>query len=375
MDAPVRVAVLHLALAGMMLLQGVCSSYAQPSMVNCSECSAYNFPFRVCSQGRSAVVCTSDPYNVPDAVFRPMCLPPQFFVSAAAGPGRIRTRDASGAVVDVYDPNNLDYWVSLAMSEWTGICGAVNQQRCDNCPLVVAYSRNPDHFGGEMPARVRVAATSTVMFNDCTRQCEGTFIALNNTPDFSTGSSAGLPLRGVYEYYCPSADNPDVAYYSLRTVLQHEIGHWLGLPGLPPLCPPMTEQSISTCIMYELIPPCQERSFCNTDKCMFLLMYCCGLTSSIAERVEKFSGVSSIRTAYRSADDAVEVNDSFVRNLEGCEMYSIGVISVQGKIVWSGEVANEADVRQLLESLANGVYLLSADGCGRHCNAMLNVIR
>ncbi len=180
------------------LLATVQVALGQPSGVSCSDCQEFPYPYVFCNlSGGLSKACTTDPYNVPGMEFIPRCIPATLVTSPLAGPRSIKYRAFTGGdLVTVYDADEFRGWVEYAISGWSDICSSTQHGNCQSCPYIVIFTTNPDDL--QFPAN-RAAETIHAYNRLCSElACDQMATLLNNTTDFTLGTTSGIPIRSFY---------------------------------------------------------------------------------------------------------------------------------------------------------------------------------
>jgi hypothetical protein len=179
--------------------------------------------------------------------------------------------------------------IEAAMNLWLSTCNeSISDSTSGSCCAHVVESVDPRLFGfAPTDYRNYAGTTKSIIDYDsssCTLKCDNTFIFVNMTNDMLTqGSGNGysyIPYTGtsVPNLY----DTNDSLYadvWSVRTVLEHEFGHWFGFPGesqwdTTHCQPPAPAQDLMDSVL-NLKDASPVSTLPAWDKCWFQLLYCC----------------------------------------------------------------------------------------------------
>ena len=188
-------------------------------------------------------------------------------------------------LAQVFNVNNLignfgD--INYCLDQWMDVCGFNGLPQQGECCIHVKESEDIYDFGGDSDALSTDGETRNLIYNpeNCELNCDSTYIALNFTHAFMTQSLgannvtvlsfySGNTMPNVYNYASQLTCN----LVSLRTTLEHEMGHWLGYPPnhdeIPNSCiPPNGDLMLAS--SNANTPP---QSLSKWDSCWFMLLY------------------------------------------------------------------------------------------------------
>lgn len=255
--------------------------------INCENCKKTQYPFTGCQNGQKVVICSNTPNNT--AGFRPWkkCINQvQFQYDKSTYPLREKTGELynyrfqpanSSIAYDVFDLNHIQRIITEAFDDWIkpSCYPNFNNDKCQPCPLRVKWARTEEDMLNDADGLAITVqkAQQPVTGGDCQMDCSTAEIRLNGTEDW-TGIDPDN-VRGTV----PNMKNffktafPNVITgkcYDLRSVLRHEIGHWLGFNH------PQTGCEKAGAVMNpKNFTPDVIINLDNDAQCMFYILYCC----------------------------------------------------------------------------------------------------
>ncbi len=264
------------------------------------------FPYYFCEGGELVEKCSSDPNNEPNATVYKLHFP----LCASLNTFNARTNSTvyttEGQPVDVTDETQWVAIVNEAVDAWTCLCpnSTPNSEKTDCCIEIEYSTRDEDFEPTGASQKPQAAITALAVFPpDCRALCEngvlvqtnvagpdpvhpevtfaGPRIYLNNTTNFTEGT-AGLNVvsRAFYTgAVLPGfIDFNGFTLYSLRDIIKHELGHFLGLghPDDPDCYPGVNESPLMNT---EIKPNKSPGGLTALDKCHYMKLYCPVTTS------------------------------------------------------------------------------------------------
>lgn len=280
---------------------------AQNQKLECGEdCKKKKFAYRFCDgAGGSFFLCSDDPNNEPGLkpykqrlplracginldlfgvednykrVFYPMPTP----LNPIPGP-------------ILFNIDNVKMRLEGALASWNSLCPpqGPNDEHQDCC-LPVMWAIRPEHMG-ESPNAFAFTLIRAVPYtgqpkdHKCLFDCSESRMVLNRLTEFIQPDQNGFPRN----YYVTERENfrelpiferRDLVWVDMQSLLEHELGHWLGFhhadePDLfGKMCPPQSSIMLSGNsghLNNRIV------TLSDDDRCMFMKLYCCKETQRI----------------------------------------------------------------------------------------------
>lgn len=336
------------------------SIHAQPcgSTQNCNPNLQY--PYRFCQNGGAVVRCSNNPTNEPGLTPYRVPLPTcAKLINGDGDPISSRMEDTDQKRFDVNIPDDCISVVNQAVDRWNCLCGhTASNASMTQCCVPVRWSNNAADFAGS-PVTTLGIMYSTLDPSTCqptcvngvleTRPNGAPVILLNNTQEFTQFNPAsGLVQRSLYS----GAERPSgpggfplaagFAVFSMRDVLTHEVGYWLGMRHTDeaPFCYPGTSK---TGIMTARTPANRDpRELSDQDKCQFMKLYCPLTTSVTWEDVIRPSTEKNVLVLRAHGGTATVTGVT-------CEQSSIRAFTVDGRAL--GMLASYFDPTERILSI------------------------
>ncbi len=268
------------------------------SVQNCNPNLSY--PYRFCNiqtGGQPIVRCSNNPNAEPGLMpYRAPGLPAcAKRVVTDDDPTSATMLDVNNQEFQVNHPTDWEDVINDAVDVWNCLCGfnAPNSS-LNTCCIPVVWSNNPADF--DDAANDLGIFRGRIDLNNCRPPCENGVlqmnqgrprIYLNRTSNFTRineAASGNLLRRSLYSgTVLPSgpggaALQQGFAVFSMRDVVTHEFGHWLGMlhtDQIPDCFPGVTKTGIMRAFTDANRNP---RTLSEQDKCQFMKLYCANLT-------------------------------------------------------------------------------------------------
>lgn len=328
---------------------------------NCNPNLAY--PYRFCnpSTGRAEIRCSNtpnaEPGLTPYKVQMPACMK---FIASSSDPESSTMEDENGARLDVNLPSDWGDVVNNAVDAWNCLCGYSSENSTLNsCCIPIQWSDNPNDFLGDAVGTLGITYVpgAVTSFDRCQPQCVNGVLAmdsngrprvyLNNTTEFTRYNPAsGLIQRSLYSSGAlpngpgGAALRPGFAVFSLRDVVTHEFGHWLGMRHLddtPDCSPGVTKHGI---MIKNTTANRDPRSLSDQDKCQFMKLYCPVLTTVPWEDVinpKRNDCAIPLRMTGRWAT---------ISDID-CDVTAVVVVDLEGRVLHNPQIILEQRSKQL----------------------------
>jgi hypothetical protein len=241
-----------------------------------------------------------------------------------------------------------------AADAWNCICGYPANSENSNCCFKLEFSTNVVDFGnGGRNRAAQAQYSSRVCFIECANSL--TWLKVNISPEFIQGNTN--PKRNVRGFYTgttlPLPPSDQYAIYSLRDVVQHELGHLLGFPHNDGGCDDGNNSIMAREARWNELP----RGLSQEDKCRFAYLYCHLLVDVEEEKNDnKYKGSLIVKPS------PVETALTVKYNVPKTSQVTIKIIDINGKTVKSLKSASETigDKEEIynLSDLLNGTYFI-----------------
>jgi hypothetical protein len=348
--------------------------------VDCNSCKSTKYPYTGCCQTPTGHErcsrCSNDPFNETGfRAFKKCNLNTSLIDYITTGfpfGGGIEWSDPTipaqqKTIISISDANNDAY---DALLDWILAClpdKKMNEHDCDECRLKIIWARKKEEMYGYPNALGVTFQPIAGVSGDqkCEVDCDHAVIAINATNEFMGGIDPNLgqfpDITQPTFFYTNknTANKSDLNWYHYKTVILHEIGHWLGIGDMEGSCIPSGATQAST-VMYQGLSAMQERDvLSDADKCAFMLLYCCDNFSDVEVNQESFEEIKVFPNP---------TNNDLI-NIQFCNPMGINmayeIISPLGYSVSSDDIHyNENPKTIILGNLASGVYyiILKHDG-------------
>jgi len=362
---------------------GVCGHLNAQTCGSPQNCNPnLKYPYRFCVSGRFEIICTNTPNNVagkkPYKVPLPTCV--KFIASSDDPPTTISFPDKDGNPVVVNQSSDWVTAINEAVDRWNCLCGfTASNSSLNTCCIPVYWSSNARDFSGKPESTLGRFESPGIYTDVCEPVCEngvwreGTTqgparILLNNTREFTLWSETGDKQRkslysGIVLPVGPGGKSLNAEYnvWSLRDVLAHEVGHWLGMrhtDELPDCEPGVTKTGI---MQANTVVNKAPRTLSDQDKCQFMQLYCPLKTSVTWEEIS--APTNSSKSLLLELDGGYGV----IRGVD-CEIISVRAYTTDGRNVGLLPFKSEPSDRSLTidcNSLVDGVIVLVFDCSNR----------
>ncbi|HRP03243.1 MAG TPA: T9SS type A sorting domain-containing protein [Candidatus Kapabacteria bacterium] len=362
-----KISLFKIIIAFVILSYDICS---QP---NCLSCKNENYPYIGCCESpigiSSCARCTNDPTNISE--FRPLkkCLENFQITSIKYNhnnfPYPLGLFSDSAMTIPIITEAGIRNDIEDALGAWLEACdngNEINNSNCDDCELIISWgTTKADMYGWDDALGVH---HKEFIPGTCNVDCQNTKIMINGTEHFR--GKGPLPDERHFFYtnkYNPNKD--DYKYFHFKSMIMHEIGHWLGLGDIyndEGICvpPPSGSNKLNT-VMFGLLDDCVERdTLSDIDKCMFMLLYCCDPTSDIKD----LDSSHNFNTKPNPATDYITINlgsnnrrvDPTVEGAMSIEIYDVMGMKIQSTKV---EAIHELSFQKVdVSNLTPGVYFI-----------------
>lgn len=342
---------------------------------NCNPNLAY--PYRFCNQesGTAEIRCSNIPNAesglVPYKVPMPACMK---LIATSSDPTSSTMEDVNGNRFDVNISADWADVINNAVDVWNCLCGHTStNSTLNHCCIPIKWSNNPSDFSGDAQGTLGITYIpgAVTSFASCQPQCvNGVLVMdnngrpciyLNNTTEFTKHDPAtGLVRRSLYSGTMPPRGpgeallKPGFVVFSLRDVVTHEFGHWVGMrhPDATPDCAPgVTKTGI---MIRNTTANRAPRRLSEEDKCQFMKLYCPTLTSvrweSVANPNPNDQGVELRLTGQWANIDNVD-----------CDITSVVIYDLEGRVIGNPQVQKEMSGKQVridFGAVANGPVMV-----------------
>jgi hypothetical protein len=241
--------------------------------------------------------------------------------------------------------------IKNGLNSWSSIC-TYDNQNCSTCsPIKVIWATRTEDMKGYPNV---LAVTYQKLEADageptCTFDCESSYIALNATDGFIDVPLDSKTPPDPWFYTNRTGPHSRFDWYDLQSVIEHEMGHWLGFEDNQEEC-----NSSYTGLMQTPLPPNTERSISNSDRCMFEKLYCCPANStSVGEEPATISSTFTIFPNPTSTSVTIALSPSSAQYAK-----RLRVVDIAGKIVFEQVFpAGNSDCTVQTNGLSKGSYL------------------
>jgi hypothetical protein len=177
----------------------------------------------------------------------------------------------------IFDPSKVEFLVNQALNDWMipSCYPNFNNDKCHPCPLRVRWTRTERDMDGNVNAAAVTyhEKQKPVTGGDCQMDCSSFEIRLNGTTEWTGINPNDLDgtIPNIRNFF--KTDSPQIQTgicHDLRSVLRHEIGHWLGFGHPIDFCGRSGSIMYPGNFGYDKIVNIDEG-----DKCMFYILYCC----------------------------------------------------------------------------------------------------
>jgi|JI8StandDraft_1071087.scaffolds.fasta_scaffold13851_1 hypothetical protein len=264
------------------------------SQINCESCKQEEYPFLGCKNGIKISRCSSDPNN--DEGFRPWkkCLNNLTITYDSTNfpiqqnglkYGLSFPRNDGFAYHQVFTRHKIVSTINQALNDWLqpSCYPNINDDNCQPCNIKVRWAREVQDMR-EYPraTSITIQETKKPATGACDQNCDSTEIRLNGTPEW-TGINPNdvrfsIETGSWTNFFRTDHDSLAVATtnkcYDFRSVMRHEIGHWLGFGD-------MVGTNRQSCSKTNSVMDADDFEYdinvdiTSDDRCMFTVLYCC----------------------------------------------------------------------------------------------------
>lgn len=242
-------------------------------------CRAKKYAYLGCDQQTNTkkTLCTDNPRGEPN--FRPFkkCFPMNVTIDPFPETWNVLYYDVNGD--NLAQPDEIIFYDIQAQAlsygardNWQAPCTPDNQN-CDNCSLTVKWAKRADEMFGHPDALAitrQIPSPAPGLPAPCNVDCSRAHITINAREEFMDPESDGWPATWFYTNRNFARLN-ELNWYDFQSVIEHEMGHWLGFGDGQEQC------NLSyTGVMQTPLPPNTNRNLSADDRCMFQKLYCCG---------------------------------------------------------------------------------------------------
>lgn len=290
--------IIHSFIIGFMLVMGVLKSQPVDPNDDCKKpasCPTKEFPYMFCElqnggpQAKIVVKCSSDP-NAPGLKPVKRKLPICVILNRASVPPGL-------------DADKVQADINQVMKEWNCLCDKQDMPPDPACCTEIVFSSNKADFGKNLSDAEFRQKLATQEYNVGRVDIPG----LQSCDEFACtnfGERFKMYVNKIQSWYTGDKQTKAGAY-SLAEVIQHELGHWMGLEhfdGHPTPGTPADEDLAKPCngtgkgIMDANAGRAADRvKLSDDDKCMFMKLYC---QSGIGAVNESGCGCSGMKKIY-----------------------------------------------------------------------------
>lgn len=320
-------------------------------------CKTTKFKYIGCDMTTKSIkaICTDDPRGT--ANFRPLkkCFPMSITIETwPRTDWGVFYRDFNGdkqpqsneIIFDYLEAEDIIY---NGLDVWSSICTPDNQN-CDDCPPKVIWARREEDMKG-YPDGLAVTyqtLTGPAGGSSCNIDCIFSYIAINMTDRFFDFPMFSSTPRNWF-YTNRTGPHDDVDWFDLQSIIEHEMGHWLGFDDDQQGC-----NSSYSGLMNTPIESNSTQSITNSDRCMFEKLYCCPANStSVEEEIPTINSTFNIYPNPTSSIVTVSLSPSAAQYVK-----SLRIVDIDGKTVFEQMFpAGNSDCTVITNELSKGSYL------------------
>ncbi|MFC2131429.1 T9SS type A sorting domain-containing protein [Bacteroidota bacterium] len=272
--------------------------------------------------------------------------------------------DDQRSIIDLRDTENDIY---NALLDWILVCvpeREINEIDCDNCEKMKIFwaRRESDMLGYEDYQSVTYQPVG-VTGPPCRVDCEQSYIAINATNHFmdcdpEKGEKTEIDERCFFYTNKNTANKEDINWYHFRSVILHEIGHWLGLGDIKSsTCIPSGANTNST-VMWSTLGAMNERDELSyIDKCMFMLLYCCDPLIDVNDENEQMNLNLNVIPNPAANELIIKYNLAYHAYVN---LYLFNNIGQVEEVISSNNIQTTGmhEMTITTDNLANGIYNL-----------------
>ncbi|MEP7218198.1 MAG: matrixin family metalloprotease [Bacteroidota bacterium] len=263
-------------------------SAQQSPKISCSpDCVNMAFPYVFCDgSGQYITRCTTNPSYywengiqlTPLRKALPICVvydPSNLQFGTLTQTQKVDDDPDHDIVHTLFDYRDVPGIVAQAAVTWTDLCppqSAPPNAYQGGCCVTVFWSTNSRDLDNNISALALTHQTAMSSPKQCFTDCGFDYIALNQTREFLNVASDGYPQNFFYTEEKNMLE-PDWHYFSLRSAILHELGHWLGMQHTSGGC------GDPGGIMQKQFGDNTDYALTAADICMFQKLYCCESTA------------------------------------------------------------------------------------------------
>lgn len=342
------------------------------SQINCETCKEKEYPFIGCIDGHKDILCLSDPNNEEGFLPWKKCLNNIIMIYDSTN----FPLQQNGLKYAIELPRNDGFGyqkvfsryqiipnINQALNDWLqpSCYPNVNNDKCQPCKLKVKWVRDASQMSiyPDVPSITYQPEKKPNAGGACDQDCDFSEIRLNGTPEWTginpndvSGSIAGER----YKFFRTDHDSLQVATtnkcYDMRSILRHEIGHWLGFGDM--LGTRYQSCSNSNSVMYgDNFNYDKNVDVSLDDRCMFTVLYCCATNPSSVEETQTINSDFNIFPNPTSSYITISMSPSTEQYVK-----KLRVVDIGGKTVFDKTYpAGNTDCIVQINGLSKGAYL------------------
>lgn len=246
-------------------------------------CKSTKFVYLGCDMTthRKTAICTNDPRNTPN--FRPWkkCFPMTIVVESWPRTdwdtwySDLNNDNAVQSNEWIFEKLQSEAILYNGLDNWAAICTPDNQN-CDNCsPHIIWAQREEEMKSFPGALAITYQEPDQAGGTGCGVNCLFNYIAINMTDRFLDVPVGSIVPRNWY-YTNRTGPHSDVEWYDLQSVIEHEMGHWLGFEDYQQRDCNSSYSGMMNSPLYSNT----TESISSSDRCMFQKLYCCPSNST-----------------------------------------------------------------------------------------------
>jgi len=287
---------LYLVLLNIALLN--CTIRLTGQTANCETCKNQKFTYLGCDQstGTMKEICTDNPRGLDKETqfwIWKKCLPMNITFGEYPDDlyfDRIYYKDNNQNDITIFSVPQAVQLGEAGLLEWEDICtpNPNPDPDCIPCGAKIVWARDPNIFVGG--ADHTWARADMKLYGECGMNCNTSFIYIN-VSDIKIKPDPDMQSAPEVFYYTNRniSTGMKATYRDFRSMITHEIGHWLGLGHNGSLLCNLQANSskgiMDAAGLGSAFPGEADEYHMNFyDKCQFMKLYCCDATSDVDEK-------------------------------------------------------------------------------------------